>query len=75
MNDFLKTELSSVESFESNSLNSIPISPSISYINFFDYKNYSIINELDFIILKRNESSIGNPSESFKLQFNNLDFF
>ena len=71
MNDFLKTELSSVESFESNSLNSIPISPSISYINFFDYKNYSIINELDFIILKRNESSIGNPSESFKLQFNN----
>ena len=68
--DFLKTELSSVESFESN-LNSIPISPSISYVNFFNFKNYSSINELDFIILKRDESSIDKPSESFKLQFNN----
>ena len=70
-NDFLRTELSSVESFESNNLNSIPISPSINYINFFDFKNYSAINELDFIILKRNQSSEKNPSESFKLQFNN----
>ena len=70
-NDFLRTELSSVESFESNNLNSIPISPSINYINFFDFKNYSAINELDFIILKRNQSSENNPSESFKLQFNN----
>ena len=31
--DYLKTELSSVESFESNDLNSIPISPSLSYLN------------------------------------------
>ena len=59
-----------MESFESN-LNSIPISPSISYVNFFNFKNYSSINELDFIILKRDESSIDKPSESFKLQFNN----
>ena len=32
--DYLKTELSSVESFESVDLNSIPISPSINYTNF-----------------------------------------
>ena len=69
--DYLKTELSSVESFESNNINFIPISPSINYVNFFNFKNYSAINELDFVILKRNESSLDKPSESFKLQFNN----
>ena len=70
-NDYLKTELSSVESFESNKLNSIPISPNLSYANFFYFKNYSIMNELDFIILKRDESSISNPSESFKIKLSN----
>ena len=75
--DFLKTELSSVESFESNNLNFIPISPRINYVNFLNFKNYSSINELDFIILKRDESSSSNPSESFKLKFNNeiLNFY
>ena len=72
--DFLKTELSSVESFESNNLNFIPISPRINYVNFLNFKNYSSINELDFIILKRDESSSSNPSESFKLKFNNEIF-
>ena len=36
--DYLKTELSSVETFESNNLNSIPISPSLSYLNFLILK-------------------------------------
>ena len=72
--DFLKTELSSVESFESNNLNTIPISPTLSYVNFFNFKDYSIINEFDFTILKRDESSTGKPSESFKLKLNN-EFF
>ena len=70
-NDFLKTEISSVESFESSNLNTIPISPRISYVNSLNFKNYSSINELDFIILKRDESSNGNPSDSFKIKFNN----
>jgi len=69
--DYLKTELSSVESFESSNLDSIPISPSISYLSSLNFKNYSSINELDFIILKRDESSDGNPSESFKIKLNN----
>ena len=69
--DYLKTELSSVESFESSNLNSIPISPSISYLSSLNFKNYSSINELDFIILKRDESSNSNPSESFKIKLNN----
>ena len=69
--DYLKTELSSVESFESNNLNLIPISPRIYYLNTLNFKNYSSINELDFIILKRDESSDSNPSESFKIKMNN----
>ena len=69
--DYLKTELSSVESFESSNLDSIPISPSISYLSSLNFKNYSSINELDFIILKRDESSDSNPSESFKIKLNN----
>jgi len=69
--DYLKTELSSVESFESSNLDSIPILPSISYLSSLNFKNYSSINELDFIILKRDESSDSNPSESFKIKLNN----
>ena len=69
--DYLKTELSSVESFQSNNLNSIPVSPSLSYMNIIDFKNYSMINELDLLVLKRNESSEGIPSESFKINLNN----
>ena len=70
-NDFLKTEISSVESFESINLNSIPISPRLSYLNSLNFENYSSINELDFIILKRDESSNSNPSESFIIKLNN----
>ena len=70
-NDYLKSELSSVESFETNDLNSIPISPSLTYTNLINLKKYSLINEFDFTILKRTESSINNPSESFKLNIDN----
>ena len=69
--DYIKTELSSVESFESINLNSIPISPSISYMNSLHFKNYSSLNEFDFIILKREESSNSSPSESFKINLSN----
>jgi len=70
-NDYLKTELSSVESFESVDLNSIPISPSLTYMNLIDMKNYTLINEFDFTLLKRNKSTTNNPSDSFKLNINN----
>jgi lipopolysaccharide assembly outer membrane protein LptD (OstA) len=56
-NDFLKTELSTVESFEATNLSSIPIVPSLKYTNFVNFKDYSIINDLDFAILKRDEST------------------
>lgn len=69
-NDYSKIELSSVESFESNKINSIPISPSLNYYNNLNFNNYSLINLFDFTILKRNESATNIPSESFKLKFN-----
>ena len=69
-NDYFKIELSSVESFESTDLNAIPISPSLSYYNNIHFKNYSLINLFDFTILKRNESAVNIPSESFKLKIN-----
>jgi lipopolysaccharide assembly outer membrane protein LptD (OstA) len=70
-NDFLKTELSSIESFESINQNSIPIVPSIKYTNFVNFRDYSIINDLDFIIVKRDYSTIENPSEIFKIKLSN----
>ena len=73
-NDFLKTELASVESFESGNINSIPISPRVNYSNFSNFGKFSSINEFDFIILKRNESSNNNPSESFKLKLSSEIF-
>ena len=73
-NDFLKSELSSVESFEVTNLNSIPIVPSLKYTNFVNFKNYSIINDLAFVILKRDASTIENPSESFKIKLSNEIF-
>ena len=69
--DYLKMELSSVESFDTVELNSIPISPSLTYTNLINIKNYPLINELNFTILKRNESSANSPSESFKLNISN----
>ena len=70
-NDYLKTELSSVESFDSTDLNSIPISPSLNYMNLVNFKKNSLVNQLDFVILKRDKSTTSNPSESFKLNLNN----
>ena len=70
-NDFLRTELLSVESFEATKLNSIPIVPSLKYTNFINFKDYSILNDLNFTILKRDESTIENPSESIKVNFTN----
>lgn len=70
-NDYLKTELSSVETFESTDLKSIPISPSLNYMNFINSKDFNIINNLDLIVLKRDESTTSNPSESFKIKMEN----
>ncbi len=69
--DYLKTELSSVESFDTSTKKSIPVSPSINYFNNISFDNFNTINELDFTILKRGNSNENNPSESLKLNINN----
>ncbi len=69
--DYFKTEISSVESFDTTNSRNIPISPNISYFNKINLKNKSIINEFDFTILKSNDSNNQKPSESLKLISNN----
>lgn len=70
-NDYLKTEISSIESFKTSDNASTPISPSITYSNYVNLKDQTLINELDFSILKRDESSSGKPSESLKISLKN----
>ena len=69
-NDYLKTELSSVESFESIN-GSIPISPNINYLNQIYIDNKSLSTDINFTILKRNDSSLTDPSESLKFSIKN----
>jgi lipopolysaccharide assembly outer membrane protein LptD (OstA) len=74
-NDYLKVELASIESYESSNNNSIPISPRLNYSNQLELKNKYLNNELNFIVLKRNNSNQLNSSESIKLNLlNELTF-
>ena len=52
-------------------LGSIPISPSLTYTNTENLNDFDLINEFDFTILKRNESTTNAPSESFKFSLKN----
>ena len=69
-NDFLSAEVTTIESFDSTSDSLIPLSPRIIYQNNINLaKNITNINELDFTVVKRNESESDFPSEnnSFKI--------
>ena len=68
--DYLKTELSSVESFSTTDSDSVPVSSSIIYNNIHSFNNLNYMNELELTILNRNESNI-DPSKSFKLNLKN----
>ena len=70
IDDYLKTELSSVESYNSTGSNSIPISSSVIYHNNSSSKDWNFMNELELNILRRNNSN-ENPSDSFKINLNN----
>lgn len=70
-NDYLKSEIYTVKSFDFSNISLIPLSPSINYYNVIDFKNHSLVNELDFLILKRDESTSNIPSESLKLDIKN----
>ncbi len=71
-NDYLKTELATIEAFDASDINQIPISPTINYISSSDLSNNtSLFTELDYVILNRDESSVENPSENYIFNFNN----
>ena len=72
-NDYLRTEITSVESFDSTNVSLIPFSPHVSYYNSFNFKNnISNSNEIDFRIIKRNTSLDTTPSENNSLKINNF---
>ena len=68
--DYLRTEISSVETFDTTNLNHVPIAPRLYYYNSLDKNVFSINNEIDFTVLKRGESTSINPSEAFKINLN-----
>ena len=72
-NDYIRTEISTVESFDSTNVSFIPFSPHINYYNSLNFKNnISNINEIDFRIIKRNNSKSNLPSENNTLKINNF---
>ena len=70
-NDFLKAEISSVESFNLEDRSSIPIIPSFSYSNKIFISGNPVINRLNFDLLKRDKSNANNPSEIIKIDSKN----
>ncbi len=71
--DYLRTELSTVEAFDSTNTSLIPLTPSIKYTNQNLLKNNLVINnEISLSDIKRNESSDEKPSDNTFLRVNNL---
>ena len=70
--DFLSAEVTTIESFDSTSDSLIPLTPRIIYQNNINLpKNISNLNEIDFTVIKRNESESDLPSENNSLKINN----
>ena len=72
VDDYIRTEISTVESYDSTNESFIPFTPHVHYYNSInlDY-NISNLNEVDFTIIKRNESQNKLPSENNTLKINN----
>ncbi len=78
-NDYLSGEISTVEAFDSTNISLIPFTPIIKYQNNINLnENISNYNEINFTIIKRDESqnNLASESGSFKvnnyLSFNNV---
>ncbi len=72
-NDYLRAEITTVESFDSTNVSLIPFSPHINYHNSFNFENnISNLNEVDFRIIKRDKSKIDTPSENNSFKINNF---
>ena len=71
-NDYLRSEISTIEAYDSSNNSLIPFTPHINYFNSINIgKNISNINEIDFSIIKRSESESDLPSENSSIKINN----
>ncbi len=74
--DYLSSEISTVEAFDSTSISLIPITPMVRYHNTINLNKYfTNHNEINFTVLKRNESQDNLPSESNNFKINNYFIF
>ena len=70
--DYIRTEISTIESYDSTNDSLIPFTPHVHYHNSINFdNNFSNLNEVDFTIIKRNESQSKLPSENNTLKVNN----
>tara|TARA_B100000989_G_scaffold82929_1_gene59322 strand:- start:5538 stop:7682 length:2145 start_codon:yes stop_codon:yes gene_type:complete len=70
--DYLRTEISTIEAYDSTNDSLIPFTPHINYHNNFNIgNNISNSNEVDFVIIKRNKSEDNLPSENSTFKMNN----
>lgn len=71
-NDYLRSEISTIEAYDSSNNSLIPFTPHINYYNSISIgKNISNINEIDFSIIKRTDSENELPSENSSIKINN----
>ena len=74
--DFMRSEISTVEALDKTNSGLVPLTPSIRYSNqILSKNNLSFINEIDLFNIKRNESDIGKPSDSTLINLSNSIIF
>ena len=74
--DYLSSELSTVESFDASEIDQIPLAPTLSYYGKFAISKKSLLfSNIDYKILNRAKSSSESPSENYILNFNNYILF
>ncbi|MFL2534064.1 MAG: LPS assembly protein LptD, partial [Alphaproteobacteria bacterium] len=71
-NDYLNSELSTVESFDASEIDRIPLAPKVSYYGKFKIsKRSSLLTNIDYNIIDRVKSNSESPSENYIFNFNN----
>ena len=74
--DFMRSEISTVEALDKTNSGLVPLTPSIKYINqILTNNNLTFSNEINLSNVKRNESNIGKPSDSTSLRLSNSLLF
>ena len=74
-NDYFKGEISSIKSFDTSEINQIPLVPNINYYNHLDFKKHTLTNDVELIVIKRDESKNDSISEGLKLNIENNILF